>query len=85
MRLFKALSPPWDEIGKWLAILLRLSVLVNRSRALTQIPTLELSIHRSQIILSFPKGWLDQHPLTIADLEEESEYLAAVGLILAFK
>ena len=85
IRLFKALSSPWDEFGKWLAILLRLAVLIHRSRALITCPTLDLSIQRSQVILSFPKGWLDQHPLTVADLEEESNYLAAVGLTLAFK
>lgn len=84
IRLFKALPAPWDEYGKWLAVVLRLAVLIHRSRALTESPRLDLSIQRSQAILRFPHGWLDQHPLTLADLEEESGYLAAVDLTLAF-
>jgi exopolyphosphatase/guanosine-5'-triphosphate,3'-diphosphate pyrophosphatase len=30
----------------------------------------------------FPKGWLEQHPLTAADLEQETEYLRVAGFRL---
>jgi exopolyphosphatase/guanosine-5'-triphosphate,3'-diphosphate pyrophosphatase len=32
--------------------------------------------------ITFPKGWLDTHPLTAADMENEIEYLKAVGFRL---
>ena len=30
----------------------------------------------------FPRGWLIEHPLTAADLEQECEYLQAAGFRL---
>ena len=37
---------------------------------------------RRKLRLKFPEGWLDAHPLTHADLETESNYLAALDLSL---
>jgi exopolyphosphatase/guanosine-5'-triphosphate,3'-diphosphate pyrophosphatase len=34
--------------------------------------------------LEFPKEWLDTHPLTAADLEQEVDYLKGVGFKLRF-
>ena len=36
------------------------------------------------LTLSFPTGWLDAHPLTRADLDQEQAYLAAAGIGLRF-
>jgi exopolyphosphatase/guanosine-5'-triphosphate,3'-diphosphate pyrophosphatase len=30
----------------------------------------------------FPKGWLEAHPLTAADLEQEAEFLRGAGFRL---
>jgi hypothetical protein len=35
--------------------------------------------------LMFPGGWLDDNPLTIADLQREQEYLKSIGYELEFE
>lgn len=62
-----------------LCVLLRLAVLLNRSRSPRPLPHIALSAKRDKLHLEFPAGWLDEHPLTCADLEEEANYLASVG------
>jgi len=65
-----------------LAALLRLAVRLHHSRSAEPLPELQLGAGKLSIDLSFPKGWLDEHPLTRADLEEEAEQLRAVGFTL---
>jgi len=48
------------------------------------VPEFGLEVSSSAIGLRFPPGWLDQHPLTRADLESEAEYLRAIDLRLSF-
>ena len=31
------------------------------------------------LTIEFPRGWLQDHPLTIADLQQEVEYWKAIG------
>ncbi len=65
-----------------LAVLLRLSARLHRSRADRPLPPLELSAVASALTLHLPEGALDDRPLTAADLEEEAEALAAAGFAL---
>jgi exopolyphosphatase/guanosine-5'-triphosphate,3'-diphosphate pyrophosphatase len=39
---------------------------------------------KRRLALRFPKGWLEQHPLTQADLAQEAEYLSMARFYLAF-
>lgn len=63
-------------------VLLRLAVLLNRSRSHEPLPLFRLEARKAWLALRFPEGWLDERPLTRADLEEEAERLAAVGIEL---
>jgi len=67
-----------------LAILLRLAVLLNRSRSSLELPDIEIAVGESSIRLSFPQGWLDDNPLTITDLDREKNYLGQVGCDLTY-
>ena len=67
-----------------LCVLLRLSVVLNRSRADDFLPGVEALAQGEVLTVAFPPGWLDAHPLTRADLEQEQAYLAAVGIGLRF-
>ncbi len=67
-----------------LCVLLRLAVLLHRGRSADTKPNPDLLVDQSTLILRFPEGWLDAHPLTRLELEEEAERLAAVGLELRF-
>src|SRR5205823_5155694 len=65
------------EIG-----LLRLAVLLHRGRSSTALPPIELSATPRSLEVRFPAGWLDDHPLTSADLQLEVDYLRASGFRL---
>ncbi len=55
--------------------LLRLAVLLQRSRAAEPPPPMSLSIDDRTLQLSLQRRWLDEHPLTRADLDQERDYL----------
>ena len=85
VKLFKELSAPWNEQGRSLAVVLRLAILLHRSRALTQVPPIRLDMNKTQVRLTFPTGWLEEHPLTVADLEQEAGYLEPADINLIFR
>ncbi len=82
---------PFDSLGKnsrdscrRLSILLRLSALLHRGRSQRQKPSPGIMAEKNNIILSFPPDWLEQHPLTEAELQREAKYLDAAGYFLSF-
>ena len=60
-----------------LVVLLRLATLLNRSRSPSDLPPIGLSAGANSLELTFPPGWLDDNPLTAADLDQEMEWLRA--------
>lgn len=80
----EGLPGAWIEPIRHLAVLFRLAVLLHRSRTPEPDPPLQLEASARGLALQFPAGWLDEHPLTQADLEREAEYLAAIGLRLRY-
>jgi exopolyphosphatase/guanosine-5'-triphosphate,3'-diphosphate pyrophosphatase len=76
------LVPPWHLKAAYLIVLLRLAVLLHRGRGPRALPQLELSPKGRSLGITFPKGWLAEHPLTAADLEQEAAYLQAAGFRL---
>ena len=81
----RTLPRAWRNSALRLAILLRLAVLLNRSRNDVVIPRLEIKVAERSLTLRFDKAWLDANPLTVADLEREQEFLAQLdyGLLTA--
>ena len=65
-----------------LSALLRLAVVLHRSRSTAPLPHIAAVARDGHIKLKLPKDWLDKHPLTKLDLQEEAQYLAdsPVGL-----
>lgn len=60
--------------------LLRLAVLLNRGRMPTAMPPILLRLEAPEImILEISKNWLEDHPLSAADLDQEVDTLAAAG------
>jgi exopolyphosphatase / guanosine-5'-triphosphate,3'-diphosphate pyrophosphatase len=76
------LVPPWDRNALYLIILLRLAVLLHRGRSATALPDIELISTPRSLEVRFPARWLDEHPLTAADLQQEVDYLRAAGFRL---
>ena len=82
---FGVLPESWREAGLRLLMILRLAVLLNRSRKGTEQPPVSLDVSGRTINISFDADWLDANPLTIADLEREQEFLSQVGYELVIR
>lgn len=67
-----------------LCILLRLAIVLNRSRSSTPLPAFDIHVDGTDLTIRFPANWLEEHPLTGADLETEARYLANAGYTLSF-
>lgn len=74
----------WRDTALRLAMLLRLAVLLNRSRSPVAVPSVELIVDEQSVGLYFDSTWLQANPLTVADLAREQDYLRAVGYELKF-
>ena len=72
-------------LARRLCVLLRLAVVLNRARTRQPLPVAALRGQQQRMELHFPAGWLDEHPLTQADLEKEARFLRKAGLRLEFK
>jgi exopolyphosphatase / guanosine-5'-triphosphate,3'-diphosphate pyrophosphatase len=76
------LSPPWHLKVEFLIVILRLAVLLHRGRSVVALPKITLQAKGRSLEMGLPRGWVDDHPLTMTDLENESEYLKSIGFRL---
>ena len=68
-----------------LCCILRLSVVLHRSRSPNPLPEIQITAEEKKISLTFPKEWLASHPLTETDLETEQSYVETIGYQLLFQ
>ena len=73
----------WRDRIRHMLVLLRLAILLNRTRRPVEIPQITLVAGEDSLWLSFPAGWLSENTLTKASLEEEKSLLAAIGIELS--
>ncbi|HKE95092.1 MAG TPA: Ppx/GppA phosphatase family protein, partial [Povalibacter sp.] len=76
------LTPPWHLKVEFLVVILRLAVLLHRGRSAVALPRIGLQARGKSLELAFPRGWIEDHPLTATDLEMEVEYLKSIGFRL---
>lgn len=83
-----ALPPDDREPTRRLCVLLRLAVLLHRGRSVINKPEPRLAVareaDRDTLVLHFPNDWLDAHPLTRLELEEEASRLETANIGLDF-
>jgi len=84
MSRLHALPSSWQDRALKLSILLRLAVLLNRSRGSLDLSGIDASADNKMLRLTFPTGWLDANPLTVADLNREQQFIDAVDHELVF-
>ncbi len=65
-----------------LAVLLRVAVILNRSRSKKPLPHIGAIARDDELTLTIPGKWLAKHPLTSLNLKEEAEYFAALPMAL---
>ena len=81
----KELSDELQDSTKKLTVLLRLAMVFNRGRSERADTFVKLKVTKKGLRLTLPKGWLDKHPLTEADLLQEAEYLSKIDTKLKVK
>ncbi len=57
-------------------VIFRIACLLHRSRLDEELPNIITSVSANKMTLKIPEQWLEQHALTLADLEQEQNYLA---------
>jgi exopolyphosphatase/guanosine-5'-triphosphate,3'-diphosphate pyrophosphatase len=74
----------FDSRPEWLrlAVLLRLAVVLRRSRQGQHLPHIEVAAAPDALTIRLPRSWLNKHPLTRLDLEQEAGYLKAAQIEL---
>lgn len=82
--VFKSLPKVRQQRAQCLAILLRIAATLYRGRTDEPLPYIELTPGERALQLKFPAGWLDENPLTRADLEGEAEFLLEAKFKLGF-
>lgn len=78
--LFTTLPREWRTRALRLTVLLRLALLFQRGRTARPLPDLRLSVSGDSLQLSLPARWLQDNPLTEADLAQECRHIAGAGL-----
>jgi exopolyphosphatase / guanosine-5'-triphosphate,3'-diphosphate pyrophosphatase len=68
-----------------ITMLLRLAVLLHRARSAERLPTLSVQGDERNLELRLGRDWLAQHPLTVADLDQEREHLKDLGIKLQLR
>ncbi|MDH3506116.1 MAG: Ppx/GppA family phosphatase [Gammaproteobacteria bacterium] len=79
------LPPEWRKPAFRLTVLLRLAVLLNRSRSPVDLPEIRLRAGSRRLQIAFPRDWLANNHLTQADLKQECDWLRDVGFKLRVK
>jgi exopolyphosphatase/guanosine-5'-triphosphate,3'-diphosphate pyrophosphatase len=81
---FDKLPRQTAESAKRLAVLLRLSVLMHRGRSGSHKPPMRIAVDGMSIRIDFPDDWLEEHPLTRAEIAREADYLTTAGFTLQY-
>ena len=88
-KLLNDMFPTSDPTQIRLAVILRISALLHRNRSHESLPHIAVSISTDgdsqQLVLTLPKKWLYQNPLTALDLEQEAQYLKSAGITFTVK
>ncbi|MEO6077058.1 MAG: Ppx/GppA phosphatase family protein [Dokdonella sp.] len=79
---FEALPARFQRDARSLTGLLRLAALLQRGRSNDSLPVVCLDTGERSLKIVFPDGWLNRHPLTRADLEQERDYFKQLDIKL---
>ena len=82
---YEELPKVWRVTAQRLAILLRIAVILNRGRNLTDAPEITAQASRSGLNLILPAEWLETHALTLTDLEQDARRLRNSEFSLKFE
>jgi len=73
--LIEQLPERWQEQATYMIVILRIAILINRDRAPKKLPDIMIEDKKGVLDIQFDQPWLEAHPLTGAELEQEQSYL----------
>ncbi len=88
MESIELLPLRWQKHAMYMIIILRIAVLINRDRKPKELP--DIKIENScdadgALNIQFEEKWLEEHPLTSAELEQEQSYLKTLKVMVSIK
>ncbi len=69
---------------RYLLVIIRLAVRFKYVETLAELPDFGVTADDSSLALGFPEGWLEEHPLTLSELEQEKAYLGRLEIALSY-
>ena len=72
-----------DLLANKLCAILRLAVVLHRSRSMQPLPSFAVNVDDKKLDATIPLKWLEAHPLTKLDLQQEHEFLSAAPIGLS--
>ena len=75
MDLIDQLPSRWQEQAMFMIVILRMAILINRDRVPKKLPKIKVKDKDGALQISFDQEWLEERPLTVAELEQEQNYL----------
>jgi len=85
IQVIQELPTLWYRPAVLLTLILRLAVLFHHARTAITLPKFNLTAQGAKIVLKLESAWLANNPLVAADLEQEKNYLAMIGLDFSIK
>jgi len=73
--LIEQLPSRRQQQAMFMIVILRIAVLINRDRVPKQLPDIKIEDNEGALKIQFNKKWLEAHPLTDAELEQEKSHL----------
>ncbi|MCU7960616.1 MAG: exopolyphosphatase [gamma proteobacterium symbiont of Bathyaustriella thionipta] len=67
-----------------MAVLLRLAVLLHRGHSELPLEAMDIKCTKKSIRLKFPQDWINSHPLTAMELQQEADRLQTIEFKLKF-
>ena len=68
---------------RYLLVIIRLAVSFKHVETLEQLPEFGIQASEKSLGLGLPEDWLEEHPLTLSELEQEQAHLAKLGVELS--
>ena len=78
---FEELGDEGDRLLR-LCVVLRFAILFHHIRGIQEMPDVRFVVGPRRLEAIFPEGWLDEHPLTRADIDAEAQWLTRIGYVL---
>ena len=80
MELIEQLPTRWKDHAMVMIIILRVAILINRDRVPKKLPKIDIQEVDGVLQIKFDQAWLETHPLTGAELEQEQNYFKALSI-----